>query len=56
MTAGIILAAGESRRMGTPKPLLRIKEETFLEHMIHVFHNGGAEPVIVVLGHEAGAI
>jgi molybdenum cofactor cytidylyltransferase len=27
---GILLAAGESRRMGYPKPLLRIGDETFL--------------------------
>jgi molybdenum cofactor cytidylyltransferase len=30
---GILLAAGESRRMGFPKPLLRIGEETFIEHV-----------------------
>jgi molybdenum cofactor cytidylyltransferase len=28
---GILLAAGESRRMGYPKPLLRIGDRTFLE-------------------------
>jgi molybdenum cofactor cytidylyltransferase len=27
---GILLAAGESRRMGYPKPLLRVGEETFI--------------------------
>lgn len=30
---GILLAAGESRRMGYPKPLLTIGRETFLEHI-----------------------
>jgi molybdenum cofactor cytidylyltransferase len=29
---GILLAAGESRRMGFPKPLLRLNGETFLSH------------------------
>jgi molybdenum cofactor cytidylyltransferase len=29
---GILLAAGESRRMGYPKPLLKIGGETFLAH------------------------
>ena len=30
---GIILAAGESRRMGYPKPLLKIGERTFIEQI-----------------------
>src|SRR5271167_1814907 len=30
---GIILAAGESRRMGYPKPLLKIGEQTFIERI-----------------------
>lgn len=30
---GILLAAGESRRMGFPKPLLRLNGETFLAHV-----------------------
>lgn len=56
MTAGIILAAGESRRMGTPKPLLKIKGRSFLEHMVDVFLDAGAEPVLAVLGHEAETV
>ena len=28
---GILLAAGESRRMGFPKPLLRVGSDTFVE-------------------------
>jgi molybdenum cofactor cytidylyltransferase len=30
---GILLAAGESRRMGYPKPLLKIDEQTFIERI-----------------------
>ena len=30
---GIILAAGESRRMGYPKPLLKIAGQTFIERI-----------------------
>jgi len=30
---GILLAAGESRRMGYPKPLLKIGDETFVAHL-----------------------
>ncbi len=50
--AGIILAAGESRRMGFPKALLRYRDETFLDTLIGLFATRCA-PVIVVLG--AGA-
>ncbi len=32
--AGLILAAGESRRMGPPKALLELAGETFLDRVI----------------------
>lgn len=47
--AGIILAAGESRRMGFPKALLPYRNETFLDTLIGLFA-GRCEPLIVVLG------
>jgi molybdenum cofactor cytidylyltransferase len=50
--AGLILAGGASRRMGTPKTLLRIGTETFLDRLIGVFAPICA-PVIVVLGHDS---
>jgi molybdenum cofactor cytidylyltransferase len=53
--AAIILAAGESRRMGTPKALLRFRGETFLDGLIAKFEKH-CDPVIVVLGHGAEAI
>ena len=35
---GILLAAGESRRMGFfPKPLLKIDDETWIARLIDVF-------------------
>jgi molybdenum cofactor cytidylyltransferase len=49
VTAGLILAAGESRRMGTPKALLRYRGESFLDTLIGLFEKRCA-PVIVVLG------
>jgi molybdenum cofactor cytidylyltransferase len=53
--AGIILSGGASRRMGTPKALLLIENETFLDRMIRLFA-GVCNPVIVVLGHNAEQI
>ena len=49
--AGIILAAGESSRMGSPKALLEFRSETFLDRLIRCFEVR-CFPVIVVLGHE----
>lgn len=47
--AGLILAAGESRRMGSPKALLEFQGETFLDRLIGLFSRHCA-PVIVVVG------
>jgi len=49
VTCGLILAAGESRRMGSPKALLKFQGETFLDRLIGLF-SGRCSPVIVVLG------
>lgn len=49
MTAGLILAAGESRRMGSPKALLLYEGETFLDRLIRLF-SLHCSPVIAVLG------
>jgi len=53
--AGIILAGGASRRMGTPKALLHYQGETFLDRLIRLF-SAVATPVIVVVGYHAEAI
>ncbi len=55
MIAGIILAAGASSRMGTPKALLDYRGETFLNRLIRVL-GAVCEPVIVVLGYHADEI
>jgi molybdenum cofactor cytidylyltransferase len=53
--AAVILAAGASSRMGSPKALLLYRGETFIERLVRVFSKV-CEPVIVVLGYHAEAI
>lgn len=53
--AGVILAGGASRRMGTPKALLPIGDETFIDRVVGSFHLT-VDPAIVVLGHHAELI
>jgi molybdenum cofactor cytidylyltransferase len=53
--AAIVLAAGESRRMGFPKPLLRIDGTTFIEQTLSRILKSAPE-VIVVLGAHADRV
>jgi molybdenum cofactor cytidylyltransferase len=50
-----ILAAGESRRMGTPKLCLRWKETTVLGHLLKQWRGAGAEKILVVHPPESDA-
>jgi molybdenum cofactor cytidylyltransferase len=50
MISAIILAAGQSKRMGQPKMLLPWGKSTVIEHVISTFLNTGIEDVIVVTG------
>lgn len=54
--AGIILAAGESSRMGADKALLPWGETSFLEHLRAVLKNAGLGLVRVVLGSNAEGV
>jgi molybdenum cofactor cytidylyltransferase len=51
----ILLAAGESRRMGYPKPLLKVGDETFLARSVNLMLDV-ATRVVVVLGAHADRI
>lgn len=50
MITAIILAAGESKRMGQPKMLLPWGDETVLSHVIATFREAGLEEILVVTG------
>ena len=52
----ILLAAGESSRLGTPKQLLLYKGQTLLQHILNSAIASNAHPVIVVLGAHAAII
>lgn len=46
----IILAAGESRRMGTPKQLLKVAGKSLIKHTIEAALDTTAQHVVVVVG------
>lgn len=54
--AGILLAAGEGSRLGTPKALVELDGETLSERAVRTLSAGGCRPVVVVLGAAAGEV
>ena len=56
MIEAVILAAGESKRMGQLKPLMKIDGVTFLQKIEKELYDSGIQHIHVVLGHEAKKI
>ena len=54
--AGIVLAAGASSRMGSPKALLDAGGETFLARLARALRRGGCDVVLAVTASGRGAI
>src|SRR5213083_1003780 len=54
--AGVILAAGASRRMGKNKMLLQLEGESLVRRAARRALGAGLSPVVVVLGHEADRV
>lgn len=55
-TAALLLAAGESRRMGQLKALLPWQGTTLLSHQLDALHTAGIGRLMVVLGHRAAEL
>jgi molybdenum cofactor cytidylyltransferase len=47
-TAGLILAAGESKRLGQPKALIHFNGQPLIQRLLDVFVASDLEPVVVV--------
>ncbi len=50
MTAAVILAAGAGRRMGGPKALMMLDDETLLRRAVKSALDAGCSPVVAVVG------
>ena len=56
MIVGIVLAAGASSRMGRPKALLPLGEDTFLSRVCRTLAEGGVDDLVVIAGPEAADV
>lgn len=56
MIAGLVLAAGASRRMGSPKLLLPWEGTTILGSVVEALTLAALDPILVVVGEERAAI
>jgi len=54
--AAILLAGGESRRMGSPKPLLKWGGRTLIEYQLEQLKPPAVDRLVVVLGHRADEV
>jgi molybdenum cofactor cytidylyltransferase len=56
MITAVLLAAGESRRMGEFKQLLRLGDKTFVEHCVDNLLASRVDEVLVVTGHREAEV
>src|SRR5437667_3809066 len=48
--AGLLLAAGEGRRLGRPKALVELDGERLVDRGVRLLRSAGCRPVLVVAG------
>jgi molybdenum cofactor cytidylyltransferase len=53
MTGAIILAAGESSRLGQPKQLLSFHGKTLVRSVVDAAHQAGCSPIVLVTGNDS---
>jgi molybdenum cofactor cytidylyltransferase len=56
MISAVVLAAGASRRMGRPKPLVKLRGRTILQHVVANLRASQVDEIVVVLGYRAEEI
>lgn len=54
--AGLVLAAGGGRRIGSPKAQIEIEGERFVDRAVRILQEAGCEKVFVVLGAWVGGV
>src|ERR1044071_7284844 len=54
--AAVVLAAGQSRRMGAFKPLLPFGAKSVVESCVDNLRAGGVSEIVVVVGHRADEV
>ena len=54
--AGLVLAAGEGSRLGTPKALVEVGGELLVDRAVRVAREAGCDPVAVVIGAQAAEV
>ena len=56
MITAVVLAAGQSRRMGTQKLLLQLGTQTVIGHVVDAIRSSPVDRIIVVVGRDEEAI
>ncbi len=54
--AGLLLAAGAGTRLGGPKALVEIGGQLLIEQGARLLHDGGCDPIVVVVGAAADEV